>query len=119
MNTAFGSPGLSLKWTHSSKDGIGTACARSSCAWFTLSHGIVNGIYYPTIDCPNTRDLQFLITDGETFCHEERRDLDHECPERGALYYRLTNSDREGRYRLVKGIRQTNTGLTTPPDFDG
>jgi len=31
-----------------------------------------------------TRDLQFLITDGKTFFHEERRDLDHltEMPEK-------------------------------------
>jgi glucoamylase len=39
--------------------------------WFTLSHGIVNEIYYPHVDQPNTRDFQFLISDGETFCHEE------------------------------------------------
>ena len=58
------------------------------------------------MDSPNTRDLQFLITDGESFCHEERRDLLHktEYPEQNALFYRLTNSDREGRYRLVKEI---------------
>ena len=42
-----------------------------------LSHGIVNEIYFPHVDSPNTRDLQFLITDGETSCHEEKRDLDH------------------------------------------
>ena len=40
-----------------------------------LRHGIVNEIYYPTVDCPYTRDLQFLITDGETFCHEENATL--------------------------------------------
>jgi len=38
---------------------------------------IINEIYYPHADQPNTRDFfQFLITDGETFCHEEKRDLD-------------------------------------------
>jgi len=40
-----------------------------------LSHGIINEVYYPNIDQPNTRDFQFLISDGETFCHEEKRDL--------------------------------------------
>lgn len=103
---AFGAPGIEPRWTSSAKDGIGTAYHSSSCIWFTLSHGIVNEIYSPHVDTPNTRDLQFLITDGESFCHEERRDLLHqtECPEQGSLLYRLTNSDREGRYRLVKEI---------------
>ncbi len=109
MNTnaiAFGAPGIEPRWTSSAKDGIGTAYNSSSCVWFTLSHGIVNEIYFPHVDSPNTRDLQFLITDGASFCHEERRDLLHaiEYPERNALLYRLTNSDRDGRYRLIKEI---------------
>ena len=103
---AFGAPGIEPRWTRSTKEGIGTAYHSSCRVWFTLSHGIVNEIYYPNVDCPNTRDLQFLITDGETFCHEERRDLQHEIeyPEKSTLYYRLTNSDPEGRYRLVKDV---------------
>ena len=103
---AFGAPGIEPRWTSSAKDGVGTAYHSASCIWFTLSHGIVNEIYFPYVDLPNTRDLQFLITDGESFCHEERRDLLHqiEYPEQNALLYRLTNSDREGRYRLVKEI---------------
>ena len=103
---AFGAPGIEPRWTSSAKDGIGTAYHSSSRIWFTLSHGIVNEIYFPYVDLPNTRDLQLLITDGESFCHEERRDLLHktEYPEQNSLFYRLTNSDREGRYRLVKEI---------------
>ncbi len=102
----FGAPGIEPRWTSSAKDGIGTAYNSSSLLWFTLSHGIVNEIYFPHVDSPNTRDLQFLITDGESFCHEEKRDLLHktEYPEQNALFYRLTNSDPEGRYRLVKDI---------------
>lgn len=103
---APGSPGIEPRWTSSAKDGIGTAYSASSRLWFTLSHGIVNEIYFPHVDMPNTRDLQFLITDGETFCHEERRDLDHALayPEPEALLYRLTNTDRQGRYRLIKEV---------------
>ena len=94
------------RWTASTKEGLGTAYHTGCRLWFTLSHGIVNEIYYPHVDTPNTRDLQFLITDGATFCHEERRDLVHaiEYPERGAPLYRLTNTDPEGRYRIVKEI---------------
>ncbi|MGE5711373.1 MAG: glycoside hydrolase family 15 protein [Nitrospira sp.] len=103
---AFGAPGIEPRWTSSAKEGLGTAYHTSCRVWFTLSHGIVNEIYYPCVDEPNTRDCQLLISDGETFCHEEKRDLDHriEYPERDCLFYRLTNSDHNGRYRLIKHI---------------
>jgi glucoamylase len=105
-NVAFGAPGIEPRWTSSAKEGFGTAYHTGCRLWFTLSHGIVNEIYYPYVDQPNTRDFQFLITDGETFCHEEKIDLDHkiEYPDRGALFYKLTNSERNGRYRIIKHI---------------
>ena len=105
-SVAFGAPGIEPRWTSSAKEGLGTAYHTSCRVWFTLSHGIVNEIYYPSVDQPNTRDFQFLISDGETFCHEEKRDLDHriEYPERDCLFYRLTNSEPNGRYRLIKHI---------------
>lgn len=105
-SVAFGAPGIEPRWTRSTKEGIGTAYHTSCRVWFTHSHGIINELYYPNVDCPNTRDLQFLITDGGTFCHEERRDLRHEIeyPEKSTLYYRLTTTDPEGRYRLVKEV---------------
>ncbi len=103
---AFGAPGIEPRWTSSAKEGVGTAYHTSCRIWFTLSHGIVNEIYYPHVDKPNTRDFQFLISDGETFCHEEKRDLDHEIeyPERDCLFYQLTNSEPGGRYRVVKHV---------------
>jgi glucoamylase len=101
-----GAPGIDPRWTPSDKDGIGTAYSSSSRLWFTVSHGIVNEIYYPYVDQPNTRDLQFLITDGESFCHEEKRDLEHriEYPDRGALCIRMVNTGPGGRYRITKVI---------------
>jgi glucoamylase len=106
LQEAFGRPGMPPRWTSSSKSGVGTAYSTSSRVWFTISHGILNEIYFPTIDHPQTRDMQFLITDGETFFHEERRDLDNEieCVESNALGYRVTTSDRKGRYGLIKEI---------------
>ncbi len=77
-SAAFGAPGIEPRWTSSAKEGVGTAYHTSCRLWFTVSHGIVNEIYYPHVDQPNTRDFQFLITDGETFCHEEKRGLDHQ-----------------------------------------
>jgi glucoamylase len=101
---AFGRPGGEPKWTSSSKEGIGTALADASPVWFTLAYGILNEIYYPRVDQANTRDAQYLVTDGRTFFHEEKRDLDHqlEYADERALAFRQTNSDRGGRYRIVK-----------------
>lgn len=101
---AFGAPGLESRWTSSAKDSVSTAYAASSKVWFTVSHGILNEIYCPTIDRPQIRDMQFLITDGETFFQEERRDLLHEFEyiDRDAQAVRVTNRDPEGRYTLVR-----------------
>ena len=101
---AFGAPGLEPRWTSSAKDGISTAYSASSKIWFTVSHGILNEIYSPTIDRPQTRDMQFLLTDGETFFHEERRDLLHEFEyiDGDSLAIRVRNRDPEGRYCLVR-----------------
>ncbi len=101
---AFGYPGIEPRWTSSSKEGIGTALSARSPVWFTLAYGILNEIYFPRVDCANTRDAQYLITDGRTFFHEEKRDLDHllEYADPRALFFRQTNSDRARRYRIVK-----------------
>jgi glucoamylase len=106
QGNAFGAPGLQPRWTSSAKDTVGTAYAASSRAWFTISHGILNEIYYPTIDRPQTRDMGFLITDGETFFHEEKRDLEHEFSyiDPDSLGVRITSYDRDGRYKLIKQI---------------
>ena len=73
---AFGWPGIEPKWTHGGKDGIGTAYAASSRVWFTFWNGIVTEVYFPTVDRPQMRDLQYLITDGKSFFQDEKRDLE-------------------------------------------
>ncbi|HVZ84422.1 MAG TPA: glycoside hydrolase family 15 protein [Terracidiphilus sp.] len=103
---AFGGPGLPPRWTSSVKDAIGTSYSASSRVWFTCSHGILNEIYHPTIDRAQVRDMEFLVTDGETFAHEEKRDLitsfEYIHPE--ALGVRYVNRDPDGRYTLTKEI---------------
>src|SRR6202041_3798703 len=72
---ASGAPGLPPRWTRSAKDAVCTAYSSASRLGFPASAGVLDEIYFPTIDQPQVRDLQFLITDGETFFHEERRHL--------------------------------------------
>src|ERR1700684_2250339 len=101
---AFGSPGVEPRWTSSEKDAVSTAYAASSRVWFTVSHGTLNEIYYPTIDRPQTRDMELLFTDGETFFHEEKRDLDYDCHhvDRDAPAVRVIGCDLQGRYMVRK-----------------
>ncbi len=103
---AFGWPGIPARWTRGDKEGVGTAYHSASLVWFTLSQGILNEIYFPKVDSPQVRDLQFLVGDGETFLHEEKRDLLHtvDLLDPNALGYRVTSTDPDGRYRIVKEI---------------
>jgi glucoamylase len=101
---AFGAPGLEPRWTSSKKDAVGTAYAASSRVWYTISHGTLNEIYYPTIDRPQTRDMELLFTDGETFFHEEKRALEYDFhyidPKTPAV--RVVATDLQGRYTITK-----------------
>jgi glucoamylase len=103
---AFGAPGNEPRWTSSQKDAVGTAYSASSRVWYTLSHGTLNEIYYPTIDHPQTRDMELLFSDGETFVHEEKRDLEYEFEyvDGDALAVRLVAHEKGGRYRVTKVI---------------
>ena len=106
QHRAFGAPGIPARWSYGNKDAIGTAYSTSSRIWFTLAAGIVTEVYYPTIDRPQIRDLQFLFTDGKTFFHDERRDLDSTLEQLSdhTLGFRLTNTCPDKPYRIVKEV---------------
>ncbi|MDE2088423.1 MAG: glycosyl hydrolase [Gammaproteobacteria bacterium] len=69
---APGQPGVSPTWTSSAKDMVGTALGPSR-VWFTTGYGILNEIYYPRADIPQTRDLGFIVADGNGFWVEVKR----------------------------------------------
>lgn len=103
---APGAPGLAPTWTSSAKSGVGTSLNPASRVWFTISHGILNEIYYPRVDQACTRDLGFIVTGPDGFFSEEKRDCDSQvaCLEPGIPLYRLANRCRRGRYRIEKEI---------------
>ena len=103
---APGGPGKEPRWTRAAKAAVGTAYSTSSRLWYTLDHGTVTEVYYPTVDSPQIRDLQFLITDGKTFFHDERRSFldDIDCVADAALGFEVTNREKEGRYTIHKTI---------------
>ena len=104
--SAFGQPGLPPAWSSSVKEAVGTAYSVASRVWFTLADGILTETFYPTIDHPQIRDFQFLVSDGESFFHEEKRDMLTEMVaiEDHTLGYRVTNRDPGGRYSLIKQV---------------
>jgi glucoamylase len=103
---APGWPGLPARWTSSAKNGVGTSISRDSRVWFTLSHGILNEIYYPRVDSACTRDLGFIVTDGRSYFSEEKRHARSETSQvqAGIPAYRLRNTAVDGRYRIDKEI---------------
>jgi glucoamylase len=106
QNVAFGAPGMEPRWTRGAKDAVGTAYSTSSKIWYTLAGGCVTEIFYPTIDSPQVRDVQFLVSDGKTFCDEERRHMRASTVHvaEAALGFNVTSEDRFGRYKLKKTV---------------
>ncbi len=103
---APGWPGIAPRWTSSAKSGVGTALNQHRKVWFTLSHGILNEVYFPRVDQACTRDLGFIVTDGREFFSEEKRHCTFEnrpC-QPGIPAYQLTNSCISGRYRIHKEV---------------
>jgi glucoamylase len=91
---------------------VGTAFDGRSLVWFTISHGIVDEVYYPRVDQANTRDMGLLVTEAapsggaSPFFSEEKRDTSSEVHLLGAGVpgYRLVNTCADGRYVIEKTI---------------
>src|ERR1043166_1753710 len=103
---APGSPGIEPRWTSSAKSGVGTALTPESHIWFTLSHGILNEVYYPRVDRACTRDLGLIVTDGRGFFSDEKRHASSEVRTLadGVPAYRLVNTCEQGHYTIEKEI---------------
>ena len=103
-NPAPGHPGIPARWTSSAKSGVGTAPAVASRVWFTLSHGILDEIYYPRVDYACTRDFGLIVTDGRGYFSEEKRDAASiiRPVDDGVPAFMLRNVSRDGRYVIEK-----------------
>ncbi|RUW59674.1 glucan 1,4-alpha-glucosidase [Mesorhizobium sp. M7A.F.Ca.US.008.03.1.1] len=106
QNVAPGAPGIPARWTSSAKSGVGTSLSPAGRIWFTISHGILNEIYYPRVDSACTRDLGLIVTGPGGYFSEEKRDAVHtiEPFEDGVPAYRLVNTASDGAWRIEKRI---------------
>ena len=120
--------GANADWLPANKTGFGTSYTTASNIWFTLQNGRLSEVYYPRIDTPSVRNLDFIITDGQTFAaraqdastsvvrlvnlgepddQKEPRHYDS-ADNPTSLTYQIVNRDREDRWLL------TTTFVTDP-----
>lgn len=78
----------------------------ASRVWFTVSHGILNEVYYPRVDSACTRDFGLIVTDGASYFSEEKRharsDVSLLAP--GVPAFHLRNAAIDGRYLIDKEV---------------
>jgi glucan 1,4-alpha-glucosidase len=100
---APGAPGASATWTKGDKEGVGTSISTASKVWYTLTEGTLSEVYYPRADTPNTRELQFAVSDGSRAQREDQETTRRvELADAQALSYRQITEDNAGRWRLTK-----------------
>jgi len=120
-------PGGNADWLPANKTGFGTSYTTASNVWFTLQGGRLSEVYYPRIDTPSVRNLDFVVTDGQSFAirsqdastftrlvnpdHGRREEhhgwrKDGDDPE--SLTYQIVSTDTANRWRL------TTTYVTDP-----
>jgi glucoamylase len=99
-----GAPGETAIWTPADKDGFGTSTTTASKVWYTLNDAELTEVYYPDLGTPSVRDLQFIVSDGNTFAERETDATTQsvQLVDKRALEYRQINTDRDGKYRITK-----------------
>ena len=94
-------PGQHPSWAYSRKVGIGTALSKESLVWFSLAGGMLTEVYYPTIDCPNLKELKFFVLSEDGL--EEERQMEQKVMSRErSLHFTQINTTKNGKFRLRK-----------------
>ncbi len=109
---APGAPGTRGTWTPADKHGFGTAAQTGSRVWFTMRQETLTETYWPRIDTPAVRSLQFAVVDRGRATFEGARTRGRVTPlDARSLSYRQVVTARSGAWRLTKDV-------VTDPDRD-
>lgn len=73
---APGRPGIPPTWSSSAKDMVGCSLGLSRL-WFTIGFGIINEVYFPRVDLPQTRDIGFIVAGPDGFWSEVKRNQNY------------------------------------------
>ena len=90
-------------WPTAAKNGFGTSTTLASKVWFTLANGVMTEVFYPTLDVPTVRTLQFKVVTGAK-TENEADDMVHslELPNPNSLTFRQINHAKSGQYTITK-----------------
>src|ERR1043165_8265679 len=90
-------------WPTAAKDGFGTSTTLASKVWFTLADGVMTEVFYPTIDRPSVKMLQFHVRSGAKI-ENERDDTEHRVAalNPASLTFRQINRAKSGAYTITK-----------------
>ena len=90
-------------WPTAAKNGFGTSNTLASKVWFTLADGVMTEVFYPTVDMPSVRTLQFQVKSG-TKIEYEVDDTAHrlELPNTNSLTFRQINRAKSSAYTISK-----------------
>src|SRR5688572_14817902 len=101
---APGAPGRDAHWPSAGKEGVGTSNTPESKVWFTLRGGVLDEVYYPTVDVANSQTLQLVVAHAqtETIQTEERDTVSQIIPESDSLAFTQVNTAKNGEWRIEK-----------------
>jgi glucoamylase len=95
-------PGGNADWLPANKTGFGTSYTTASNVWFTLQGGRLSEVYYPRIDTPSVRNLDFVVTDGQSFAvRAQDASTSTRLVNPNSLTYQIVNTDTANRWRLT------------------
>ena len=118
---APGAPGENAVWTPADKDGYGTSTTTASKVWYTLGDGRLTEVYYPDLNTPSVRTLDFVVSDGRTFAERDSDAASRrvELADSRSLTYRQVNEE-PGRFRITKTYvtDPTRSGLLVDVRFE-
>jgi len=113
-DAAPGAPIAADTWTSGAKQGVGTAftydqpagAANPSRVWFAITNGAITEGLYPDVSQANIKSLNLLVTDGKSFLADEIDDATYKVEriDGRTPAYRVTSTDKQGRWAVVKEI---------------
>ncbi len=83
MKQSASPPGTVLPesiWPRADKDVVGTSLGTGRI-WFSVGQGLLNEVFYPRIDIPQIRDLNFAVGDGKNYWTDLRSENSCELEE--------------------------------------
>jgi glucan 1,4-alpha-glucosidase len=101
---APGAPGRDAQWPSAGKEAVGTSNTAESKVWFTLRGGVMDEVYYPTVDVANSQKLELVVAHREMgmIQTEERDTVSLLTPDADSLSYTQVNAAENGEYRIEK-----------------